>query len=82
MIHEAKGSEYGAVCVVVPPGEYTEQLIAAWENRTEFEPKRVMTRAEKILAIAVPAQLVARLSGILQTNRVPFELHDLSIEPA
>ena len=53
-IHEAKGSEHGAVCVVIPPGEYTEQLVAAWENRTDSEPKRVIyvgvTRAESSCA--------------------------------
>jgi DNA helicase-2/ATP-dependent DNA helicase PcrA len=31
-IHEAKGSERGGVCVVIPPGDYSEELIAAWEN--------------------------------------------------
>jgi ATP-dependent exoDNAse (exonuclease V) beta subunit len=68
-IHEAKGSEHGAVCVVIPSGDYTEQLVAAWENRAESEPKRVIyvgvTRAEKLLALAVPAPFVARVSAIM-----------------
>ncbi|MCA1479851.1 hypothetical protein [Bradyrhizobium sp. NBAIM08] len=76
-IHEAKGSEHGAVCVVIPPGEYTEQLIAAWESRSEFEPKRVIydgvTRAEKMLAIAVPSQVVDRVDAVMRTNQVPFD---------
>ena len=85
-IHEAKGSEHGAVCVVIPSGDYTEQLVAAWENRTESEAKRVVyvgvTRAEKLLAIAVPALFVPRISAIMQANQVPFEIHDLAVQPA
>ncbi|ARP98107.1 UvrD-helicase domain-containing protein [Pseudorhodoplanes sinuspersici] len=82
-IHEAKGSEHNAVCVVIPNGDYTEDLIAAWENRTDSEPKRVIyvgvTRAEKLLAIAVPAPFIDRLRAIMQAGGVPFEVHDLAI---
>jgi hypothetical protein len=85
-IHEAKGSEHGAVCVVIPSGDYTEQLVAAWENRTDSEPKRVIyvgvTHAEKLLALAVPAPFVARVSAIMQANQVPFEVHDLTVQLA
>jgi hypothetical protein len=85
-IHEAKGSEHGAVCVVIPSGDYTEQLVAAWESRTESEPKRVIyvgvTRAERLLAIAVPAPFVARVSAIMVANEVPFEIHDLTVQLA
>lgn len=82
-IHEAKGSEHSGVCVVIPNGDYTEELIAAWENRADSEPKRVIyvgvTRAEKLLAIAVPAPFVDRLTVVMQAGQVPFEIHDLSI---
>lgn len=85
-IHEAKGSEHGAVCVVVPPGEYTEELVGAWENRTDSEPKRVIyvgvTRAEKLLAIAVPAAFVQRVAAVLHAGQVPFEIHDLDVAAA
>jgi hypothetical protein len=85
-IHEAKGSERGGVCVVVPPGDYTEELIAAWENRTDSEPKRVIyvgvTRAEKLLAIALPAMFVQRVAAVLCTGEVPFEIHDLTVAAA
>jgi hypothetical protein len=84
-IHEAKGSEHGAVCVVIPPGDYTEPLVAAWESRTDSESKRVIyvgvTRAEKLLAIAVPASFLARVRTIVQANQVPFEIHDLTVQP-
>lgn len=82
-IHEAKGSEHNGVCVVIPNGDYTEELIAAWETRTDFEPKRVIyvgvTRAEKLLAIAVPAPFLERIAAILRAGEVPFEVHDLSV---
>jgi DNA helicase-2/ATP-dependent DNA helicase PcrA len=82
-IHEAKGSEHNGVCVVIPNGDYTEELIAAWESRADFEPKRVIyvgvTRAEKLLAIAVPAPFVDRVAAILCAGEVPFEVHDLSV---
>jgi DNA helicase-2/ATP-dependent DNA helicase PcrA len=82
-IHEAKGSEHNGVCVVIPNGDHTEELIVAWENRADSEPKRVIyvgvTRAEKLLAIAVPAPFVDRLTAIMQAGQVPFEIHDLAI---
>jgi DNA helicase-2/ATP-dependent DNA helicase PcrA len=82
-IHEAKGSEHHGVCVVVPSGNYTEELIAAWETRTDSEPKRVIyvgvTRAEKLLAIALPAPFVERVAAIMRAGQVPFEIHDLAV---
>jgi hypothetical protein len=82
-IHEAKGSEHGAVCVVIPPGNYTEELIVAWESRTDSESKRVIyvgaTRAEKLLAIALPAPFVDRVAAIMQAGQVAFEIHDLAV---
>jgi ATP-dependent exoDNAse (exonuclease V) beta subunit len=85
-IHEAKGSEHGGVCVVIPPGEYTEELIAAWENRTDSEPKRVIyvgvTRAEKLLAIALPAAFAERVAAVLRAGQVPFEIHDFAVDGA
>jgi len=66
-----------------PNGDYTEELIAAWENRADSEPKRVIyvgvTRAERLLAIAVPAPFVDRLTVVMQAGQVPFEIHDLSV---
>lgn len=82
-IHEAKGSQHNGVCVVIPNGDYTEDLVTAWENRTDSEPKRVIyvgvTRAEKLLAIAMPAPFVDRVSAIMRNNQVPFEVHNLAI---
>jgi hypothetical protein len=83
-IHEAKGKEYEAVCVVVPPDsrERTEQLITSWETRTDHEPKRVIyvgiTRAQKLVTIAIPAPFRARLTRILEAAQVPFEVRELT----
>ncbi len=84
-VHEAKGKQYDAVCVVVPPdhGEprRTEQLLTAWQNRTDDEPKRVIyvgiTRAKKLGVIAVPAAFVDRLRGLLEVANVNFRVHAL-----
>lgn len=86
-IHEAKGSEHHAICVVIPPDrggtDYTEQLIAAWESRSDSEAKRVIyvgvTRAEKLLVVAVPASFSDRVIAVLHSRGVSYELHDLSL---
>jgi ATP-dependent DNA helicase UvrD/PcrA len=82
-IHEAKGREYDAVCVVIPPDHReprrTEQLLTTWRDRTDNEPKRVIyvgvTRAKRLCAIAVPVaygDLVSRILGDAQAN---FRIH-------
>jgi superfamily I DNA/RNA helicase len=81
-IHEAKGREYAAVCVVFPPdrgnADHTSKLFEVWENRTEDEAKRVIyvgvTRAEHLVAIAVPAGFSERLIRILEGAGVRFEV--------
>ena|SRR6266478_113281 len=45
-IHEAKGWEYDAVCIVLPPdrgdARNTSKLLDVWENRVDEEAKRVI----------------------------------------
>ncbi|OGW29254.1 MAG: hypothetical protein A2X59_07665 [Nitrospirae bacterium GWC2_42_7] len=85
-VHEAKGREYEAVCLVIPPNRapsnHTEQLIAAWEGRLSSEALRVayvgITRAKKLIAIAVPAAYQPRLASILTRAGVTWELKDLA----
>lgn len=77
-IHEAKGQEYRAVCVTIPPeGERTEQLITAWESQTALEAKRVVyvgiTRAEELAVIAVPRPYTDRIAAILRAAGVPYD---------
>jgi hypothetical protein len=82
-IHEAKGKEYEAVCVVVPPDsrERTEQLISSWESRAEHEPKRVIyvgiTRAQKLVVIAIPDAFRTRLTDVLRAGQANFQVHEL-----
>lgn len=81
-IHEAKGREYDAVCVVIPPDSagfnHTSQLFQAWENRTDHEGKRVIyvgvTRARKFVALAVPDAFRERLTSILDTANITYVL--------
>jgi DNA helicase-2/ATP-dependent DNA helicase PcrA len=84
-IHEAKGKEYDAVCVVIPPDlrepRRTEQLLTAWQNRTDDEPKRVIyvgiTRTKKLSVIAVPAACGNRIRDILEVAQVNFRIQAL-----
>jgi DNA helicase-2/ATP-dependent DNA helicase PcrA len=80
-IHDAKGREHEAVCVVLRPNRApdnrTTQLFDAWEQRNELEAKRVIyvgvTRARKFVMLAVPTAFGDRCVGILQKSGVPFE---------
>lgn len=80
-IHEAKGREYEAVCLVIRPDRapenYTSALFDAWENRKDLEAKRVIyvgiTRAKRFLMIAVPEKFTDRCQDILRRGLVPFE---------
>jgi len=82
-IHEAKGKEYDAVCIVIPPDvrepRRTEQLLSAWQNRTDDEPKRVIyvgiTRAKKLVVIAVPTAHGDRVRHFLDVAQVNFRIH-------
>lgn len=84
-VHEAKGREYDAVCLVIPPNRaplnHTEQLFMAWERRANDEAKRVayvgITRAKKLISVALPAAYWDRLAAILDGAKVPFILHIL-----
>jgi DNA helicase II / ATP-dependent DNA helicase PcrA len=81
-IHEAKGKEYDAVCVVIPPDvrepRRTEQLLTTWQNRTDGEAKRVIyvgiTRAKRLCVIAVPAAYGDRVRNLLDVNHVNFRI--------
>lgn len=81
-IHQAKGREYSAVCVVIPPDRgrntRTTDLITAWQSRTILEPKNVIyvgvTRAQFLTAIAIPAANLQQLVTILKNAEVPHEI--------
>lgn len=80
-VHEAKGREYQSVCMVLQanraPHNRLDQLVAAWEGKTEDEAKRVVyvgvTRAAQFLAIAIPESHSARIEAILQKASCAFE---------
>jgi DNA helicase II / ATP-dependent DNA helicase PcrA len=84
-IHEAKGREYGAVCVVVPPNRAPENrgeaLFESWETRTDAEAKRVLyvglTRAQHLGALAVPVAFADRCVAVLVAGQVPHTRRDL-----
>jgi DNA helicase II / ATP-dependent DNA helicase PcrA len=80
-IHEAKGKEFEAVCVVLrpdrAPDNHTSELFDSWENRTELEAKRVIyvgvTRAKRLVMLAVPDAFAERCIAILKLGNVPCE---------
>lgn len=84
-IHEVKGREYGAVCVVVPPNRAPENrieaLIESWEARADAEAKRVLyvglTRAKHLGALAVPVAFADRCVAVLTAGQVPYTRRDL-----
>lgn len=84
-IHEAKGREYGAVCVVIPPNRAPENrgtaLFESWEARTDTEAKRVLyvglTRARHLGALAVPIAFADRCVAVLAVGQVPHTRRDL-----
>ena len=84
-IHEAKGRQYDAVCVVVPPNRApenrSEALFQSWENRTDAEAKRVIyvgvTRARKLGVLAVPAAFADRCAAVLVAGQAPHIRRDL-----
>jgi hypothetical protein len=79
-IHEAKGRQYDAVCVVVPPNRapdnYSENLFSVWEQGLDHESKRVVyvgvTRARRLAVLAIPAVYVQRGIALLRRGNVPF----------
>lgn len=84
-IHEAKGREYSAVCVVIPPNRAPENrgeaLFDSWETRTDAEAKRVLyvglTRAQHLSALAVPVAFADRCVAVLVAGQVPYTRRDL-----
>ena len=77
-IHEAKGREYNAVCLVLSNRrDRIEEMFSAWESRSEHEAKRVIyvgaTRAERLLAVVIPGEFASRLTAILQASAVAFD---------
>lgn len=84
-IHEAKGREYGSVCVVIPPNRApenrSEALFESWEARADAEAKRVLyvglTRAKHLGALAVPVAFANRCVALLIAGQVPHTRKDL-----
>lgn len=84
-IHEVKGREYGAVCVVIPPNSAPENrgetLFKSWEDQTDVEAKRVLyvglTRARYLGALAVPITFADRCVAVLAAGQVPHTRRDL-----
>ncbi len=82
-VHSAKGGEYDAVCVVIPPddqSERTTRLCRAWRDDLDDEARRVLyvaaTRARRVVVVAVPHSFRAACETALRTFNVPYALLD------
>jgi len=81
-IHQAKGREFSAVCVVMPPdagrNTRTQELMTSWNESSVFEPKNVIyvgvTRAQFMTALAIPRSFLETCESILTTSEVPYEI--------
>ena len=64
------------------PENRTESLFNSWENKTEDEAERVLnvgvTRARKLVILAVPQIHADRCSALLSTAQVPHIREDLA----
>jgi len=75
-VHEAKGHDFDGVCLVLDSD--SRQAIGDWANRDSAcsEGLRVLyvgvTRAKKLLAIALPTNLVDQVKEILRSGDVSF----------
>ena len=80
-IHNAKGGEYDAVLLVIPPDNnrgFTRQVFDAWAGRQDHESKRVLyvgaTRASRLLAVAIPQAYQATCVALLRAANVAHQL--------
>lgn len=82
-IHQAKGDEAEAVLLLVPASAVTDSSITAWLTGTGSAPEvaeglRVLyvgvTRARRLLGLAVPAPHQERLLDYLRRHAIPTEL--------
>lgn len=87
-VHDAKGKEYKAVCLVIPPNRapqnHTQTLFSTWEQRVESEAKRVIyvgvTRAELLVNLVVPRAYGDFCMRILAAGNVPAVREDLPVQ--
>lgn len=82
VVHQIKGEEEEAVLVIVPSEDRSGALVDAWTTGNHpqdvAENLRVLyvaaTRAQRLLAIALPGEARDRIAALLKQRDVPFEL--------
>lgn len=82
-IHSVKGLEFPGVCVVLTSktaGPIIDRLEGGGASTADEETRKIYvgcSRAERLLAIAIPKSRVSRLIGLLTTAECRFELHQI-----
>lgn len=81
-VHEAKGKEFDAVCIILRPGTSanvdTGELLGSLGEETDSESKRVLyvgtTRSKKLLAYGLHEKHLDQMIEILSANSIPHEV--------
>jgi DNA helicase-2/ATP-dependent DNA helicase PcrA len=77
-IHKAKGREFEAVLLVLPPTARMNETLDDWEQRRDSEGRSVLyvgaTRARRLLALAVPADHAERVERLVTRDGALSEL--------
>ena len=84
-VHEAKGKQYDAICVVIPPDTQgstrTSRLVQSWEMRLDDEAKRVvyvgLTRARRLAVLALPQAVGDRVTAVLTAAGAEYRMHQI-----
>jgi DNA helicase II / ATP-dependent DNA helicase PcrA len=76
-IHKAKGREFDAVLVVLPSTSRVIETLDHWEHRRDSEARSVLyvgvTRARRLLALAVPADHADRVARLITRDGASCE---------
>lgn len=77
-VHSVKGREFDAVLLVLPRDKRTAEVIQAWEERADDEARAVLyvaaTRARRLLALAMPSELLGRLQTLAARDGAMCEI--------
>jgi superfamily I DNA/RNA helicase len=82
-VHQIKGDQGQAVLLFMPAGPATDRTLTAWLASSTSDPEvtealRVVyvavTRAQRLLGLAVPPSGLERLLGHLHRHTIPTEL--------
>jgi len=82
-VHQVKGQEFQAICIVIPPSDVVD-LMERLENNQIDEPERVlyvgMTRAKRVCVFALPDAVAARFRALLGGAGAPTQIFEREVQ--